>query len=83
VAWLAKTVLTEDDKINLKVITLEIAEIRRLIEKLAETMVKISDKELMKIFNANQDEDLKEKQVDKYEEKLERQFDFVEKEFRT
>lgn len=79
---MVKTVLTEDEKSSLKFITLELLEIRKLIEKLAETMVKISDKELMKIFiAADQDDCLKEKQVDNYEEKLIKQLDFAEKAF--
>jgi hypothetical protein len=82
VAWLAKTVFTEEDKRNLKVIAMELFEIRKLIMELAETLVKISDKELLKILNSNQD-DLKEKLVDNYKEKLEAKLDIAEKEFRS
>jgi hypothetical protein len=83
VAWLGKTtVVTEEDKRNLKVIALELLEIRKLIEQLAEILVKLSDKELMNSFNAIQD-DLKENQVDRYRETLEKQIDIAEKEFRT
>ncbi len=57
------TVFTEEDKRNLKFIASELLEIRKLIEKLAETLVSLSDKELLRILNANQD-DPKEKQVD-------------------
>jgi hypothetical protein len=78
---LVKTVLTEQDKRDLKVIALELFEIRKLVEKLAETLVNLSDKELIKFFNAGQD-DVKEKQVDKYKESLEKQLDMAEKEFR-
>lgn len=78
---MVKTVLTEQDKRDLKVIALELLEIRKLLEKLAETMVNLSDKELLKLFNTNR-EDLKEKQLDKYKETLEKQLDFAEKEFR-
>jgi hypothetical protein len=81
VAWLVKTVLTEDDRRNLKVIVLELLEIRKLLEGLAETLVKLSDKELLKALNANKG-DLKESQVDAYREKLEKQVDLTEKEFR-
>ena len=81
-AWLAKTVFTEEDKRNLKVIALELFEIRKLILELAETLVKISDKELLKILNSGQD-DLKEKLVDNYKEKLEAKIDIAEKEFRS
>lgn len=79
---MAKTVFTEEDKRNLKVIAMELFEIRKLIMELAETLVKISDKELLKILNSNQD-DLKEKLVDNYKEKLEAKLDIAEKEFRS
>jgi hypothetical protein len=82
VAWLVKTVFTEEDKRNLKVIAMELFEIRKLIIELAETLVKISDKELLKILNSGQD-DLKEKLVDNYKEKLEAKIDIAEKEFRS
>jgi len=80
---LVKTVLTEQDKRGLKVIASELLEIRKLIDRLAENLVKLSDKELLKFFNASQDDDLKENQVDRYKEKLEKQLDIAEKEFRS
>ena len=80
--WLAKTAFTEEDKRNLKVIALELYEIRKLIEELAETLVKLSNKELLRFLNSGQD-DLKEGQVDGYKETLERQLDIAEKEFRS
>jgi glutathionyl-hydroquinone reductase len=77
---LVKTVVTEEDKRTLKVIALELYEIRKLIEELAETMVNLNDKELLRIFNASKD-DLRENQVDSYKETLEKQLDVAEKEF--
>jgi hypothetical protein len=77
---LAKTVLTEWEKRELKVIASELFEIRRLIEKLAETLVNLSDKELLRRCNASQD-DLKEKEVDCYTETLKKQLDTAEKDF--
>jgi hypothetical protein len=77
---LVKTVLTEQDKRDLKVIALELFEIRKLIDRLAEILVNLSDKELLKSLNASQ-EDLKENQVDNYKETLEKQLDIAEKEF--
>ena len=79
---MVKTVLTEQDKRDLTVIALELLEIRKLIDKLSETLVNLSDKELLKFFDASQD-DLKEKQLDRYKETLENQLDIIEKEFRT
>ncbi len=78
---MVRTVLTEQDKRDLKVIASELFEIRKLVDKLAETLVNLSDKELLKIFNASK-EDVKEKQVDNYEESLEKQLDAAEREFR-
>jgi hypothetical protein len=82
--WLGmvKTVFTDEDKRNLKGIALELNEIRKLIEKLAETLVNLSDKELLRTLNADRDE-LKEKQVDNYKETLEKQLYTVEKEFQS
>ena len=61
-------------------ISLELLEIRKLVDQLAETMVNLSDKELLKAFNASQN-DIKEKQIDRYTETLEKQIDIAEKEF--
>jgi hypothetical protein len=79
---LVKTVFTDEDKRNLRGIAEELKEIRKLINELAETLVNLSDKKLMESFNAIQN-DLKENQVDSYKEKLEKQVDIVEKEFRS
>jgi hypothetical protein len=79
---LVKTVLTEQDKRNFVVIALELLEIRKLVDELAETMVKLSDKQLLKFCKTSQDNDLKEKQLDIYKETLEKQLDNAEKEFR-
>jgi glutathionyl-hydroquinone reductase len=80
VAYLVKTVFTEQDKRDLMRISLELLEIRKLVDQLAETMVNLSDKELLKAFNASQN-DIKEKQIDRYTETLEKQIDIAEKEF--
>jgi len=81
VAWLVNAVVPEKEKRTLKIVTLELLEIRKLIDKLAERLVNLSDKELLKNFNASQD-DFKEKQIDRYKEKLKKQVGIVEKEFR-
>ena len=77
---MVKTVFTEQDKRDLMRISLELLEIRKLVDQLAETMVNLSDKELLKAFNASQN-DIKEKQIDRYTETLEKQIDIAEKEF--
>jgi hypothetical protein len=82
VAWLVRTVYTDEDKKNLKVIAAELIELRKLIEELTESLVNVSDKKLMKMLDASQD-DLKENKVLNYKEKLEKQIDIAEKEFRS
>ena len=77
-----RTVFTDEDKRNLKVIALELLEIRKLIEELTESLVNVNDKKLMKMLNASED-DLKENKVLNYKEKLEKQIDIAEKEFRS
>jgi SUMO ligase MMS21 Smc5/6 complex component len=82
VAWLVNAVVTEEEKRTLKAIALELHEIRKQIMQFAETLVKLSDKEFLKSFNAEKDE-LKEHQINQYKEKLEKQVDIAEREFRT
>ncbi len=77
---MAKTVLAEEDKRYLKILVLELIQTRKLVDALAETLVKLSDKEFLKALNASRDE-LKESQVDCYEGKLAAQLGAVEKEF--
>jgi hypothetical protein len=82
VAWLVRTVFTDEDKRNLKVIAAELIELRKLIEELTESLVNVSDKKLMNMLNASQD-DFKENKVLNFKEKLEKQIDIAEKEFRS
>ena len=77
-----KAVFNEEDKRALRAIAMELHELRKLVEELAETLVNMSDKELLKSLNASQD-DLKESKVLNYRESLEKQIDIAEKEFRS
>ena len=77
--WLVKTVFTDEDKRNLRGIAGELKEIRKLLNELAEKLVNLSDKELMKSFDASQI-DLKEGEVDRCRETLQEQLDSAEKE---
>jgi hypothetical protein len=79
VSWLVRTVLTDEEKRNLRGIAVELLEIRKLLDDLAETLVNLSDKELMKSFNASP-KDLIENQVLNYKETLEKQLDIAKKE---
>lgn len=79
---MGKTVITIEEKSSIKAIALELMEIRKLIEELAEKLVNLSDKKLMESFNATEN-DLKENKVLSYKETLEKQVDIAEKEFRS
>lgn len=79
---MVRTVFTDEDKRNLKVIAAELTELRKLIEKLTESLINVSDKKLLKMLNASQD-DLEENKVLNFKEKLEKQIDIAEKEFRS
>ncbi|MCL4429344.1 MAG: hypothetical protein M1167_01200 [Chloroflexi bacterium] len=76
---MVKTVFTDEDKRNLRGIAEELKEIRKLLDELAEKLVDLSDKELIKSFGASQI-DLKENEVLRCREKLEEQLDNAEKE---
>ncbi len=78
---MVKTVFTEEDKRNLKVIAEELHEIRELVEKLAETVVNLSDKRLLESFQAPKN-DFNENKVLNFKETLEKQIDKAEKEIR-
>lgn len=79
---MGKTFITIEEKSSIKAIALELMEIRKLIEELAEKLVNLSDKKLMESFNATEN-DLKENKVLSYKETLEKQIDIAEKEFRS
>ena len=79
---MGKTFITIEEKSSIKAIALELMEIRKLIEELAEKLVNLSDKKLMENFNATEN-DLKENKVLSYKETLEKQVDIAEKEFRS
>jgi hypothetical protein len=79
---LFKTVFTEEDKKNLRAIAEELRDLRKLIEKLTETMVNINDKKLLESFQATQN-DFNENKVLSYKETLQKQIDIAEKEIRS
>jgi hypothetical protein len=76
------TVFTDDDRRALRAMAVELHEIRKVIMELAETLVKMNDKELLKSLNSSQD-GVGENKVLNYKEKLEKQIDVAEKEFRS
>jgi len=80
VTWLAKTILTEEKRGHIRIIALELAVIRRRLNELAETMVKLSNKDLMEALNASTSGPT-EKQVDSYKLALEKHLDAAESDF--
>ena len=54
--WLVETVFTDEEKRTLRGIAVELHEIRKLVDELAETLVNLNDKELLKSLNASQDD---------------------------
>lgn len=78
---MAKTVLTEEDRRYLKAVALELFEIRRLLNQLTEKVAKMSDKELLKAFNAT-DDCPTERQLDRIQLTLQKQTDKAEDELR-
>jgi hypothetical protein len=83
VTWVANTVITDEEKRYLKTLALELADIRRQLDQLAEALSKLNDKQFFKMFCEDNDKgDLTEKQVDKYQLALQKQADAAESEFR-
>jgi len=58
VAWLAKLVLTDEERRHLKAVALELRAIRKLIDALAEAAVNLSNKEFLKAFSQQLEVDL-------------------------
>ncbi len=82
VTGLVGAVFTDDERRALRAIAVELYELRKIVMELAETLVKMSDKDLLKNLNATQ-EGVEENKVLNYREKLEKQIDVAEKEFRS
>jgi hypothetical protein len=82
VTWLANVVFSDDEKRALRAITLELHQLRKLLMELAETMVKMNDKELLENLNGS-NESIAENKVLNYKEKLEKEIDIAEKEIRS
>jgi hypothetical protein len=82
VAWLAKTALTDEEKLCIRALALDIADLRKKINQLAEALAKMNDKQFREVFSQETKEDLTEKQVDKYQLALQKQVDNAENEFR-
>ena len=80
-ALLTKTVLTDEEKFQLRFIASELAEIRKQLLQLTETLAKLNDKKFLEIFKVEK-ADFTEKQVDNLELALQKKVDAEEDEFR-
>jgi hypothetical protein len=80
---LAKTALTNEERDSLKGIALELAEIRRQLDQITETLAKLGDTQFVRTFCEESDRaDLTERQVDNYQLALQKQADAAKSEFR-
>jgi hypothetical protein len=82
VAWLARTFLTDEEKMCIKALALDIADLRKQINQLAEALAKMNDKQFREAFSQEDKIDVTEKQVDNYELALQKKMDAAESEFR-
>lgn len=77
---MAKTVLTDEEREYIKSLELELADIRKQLNQLAETMAKLNDKQFLNVFTDSKS-DFTEKQVDNYQLALQKKVDAAENEF--
>jgi Na+/phosphate symporter len=82
VAWLARTVLTDEEKLCIKALALDIADLRKQINQLAEALAKMNDKQFKEAFAAEDKVDVTEKQVDNYQLSLQKKMDAAESDMR-
>jgi hypothetical protein len=82
VAWLAKTALTDEERLCIKALALDIADLRKQINQLAEALAKMNDKQFREAFAQDDKVDVTEKQVDSYKLALQKKVDAAESELR-
>jgi len=78
---LAKTVLTDEERMFLKSLILELVHIRQQLNELAQVVVMMNEKQFSKALNACK-EDFTENQVDNYKLALQKKTDAAEYELR-
>lgn|GEM_PF-2303376 len=80
---MARTVLTDEEKMCIKALALDIADLRKQINLLAEALAKMNDKQFREAFaGESKEKNLTEKQVDNYQLALQKKIDAAEPEFR-
>jgi hypothetical protein len=82
VSLLARTVLTDEEKLCIKALALDIADLRKQINQLAEALAKMNDKQFREAFCQEDKVDVTEKQVDNYQLSLQKKMDAAEGELR-
>jgi hypothetical protein len=82
VAWLARTVLTDEEKLCIRALALDIADLRKQINQLAEALAKMNDKQFKEAFAQDDKVDVTEKQVDDYKLALQKKMDAAESDLR-
>jgi len=80
VAWMTRTVLTDEEKKCIKALAIDIADLRKQINQLAEALAKMNDKQFKEAFAAEEKIDVTEKQVDNYQLSLQKKVDAAESE---
>lgn len=78
---MAKTVLTDEERMFLKSLILELVHIRQQLNELAQVVVMMNEKQFSKALNACK-EDFTENQVDNYKLGLQKKTDAAEYELR-
>lgn len=79
---MARTALTDEEKLCIKSLALDIADLRKQINQLAEALAKMNDKQFKAAFAADDKVDVTEKQVDNYQLSLQKKMDAAESELR-
>lgn len=78
---MAEIVITDEDKMQLKAVVLELSVIRKLVDALAEATVNLSDKEFLKSFSIAPEVDLTENELERHEGRLQKQLYNAKKAF--
>lgn len=79
---MTKTVLTDEDRWCLRSLVLELGDIRKQLDRIAEALAKLNDKQFLKQFSQEIGADLSEQQIDDYQLALQRKADAAESELR-
>ena len=79
---MARTVLSDEEKMCIKALALDIADLRKQINQLAEALAKMNDKQFREAFSQEDKIDVSEKQVDNYELALQKKMDAAESDLR-